>query len=49
MSPTISVSEETMDKLDSHVERDETYDELIEELVRVYEQVGAFTREGYSE
>lgn len=49
MSPTISVSEETMDMLDSHRQRDESYDELVQELVTIYEQEGAFTREGYSE
>lgn len=49
MSPKILVSEETMQELDSHREDDESYDELLGELVRIYEQQGAFTREGYSE
>lgn len=49
MSPTIEVSEETMRELDSHQEGDESYDELVQELVNIYEQQGAFTREGYSE
>jgi hypothetical protein len=49
MSPTILVSEETVDDLDSHRKDGESYDELLGELVRIYEQQEAFTREGYSE
>lgn len=49
MSPTIEVSEETLETLDSHREDGESYEELIMELVHIYEQEGAFTREGYSE
>jgi len=49
MSPTIEVSEETVRELDSHREDGESYDELIQELVNIYEQQGAFTQEGYSE
>lgn len=49
MAPTLSVSEETLEELDSHREQDESYDELLQELVRMYEQQAAFTREGYSE
>lgn len=44
--PEISVSEETLAKLESHREETESYDELVQELVRVYEQTGAFTDEG---
>jgi hypothetical protein len=49
MTPTIEVSEQTMDELQSHREGEETYDELVQELLHVYEQQGAFVREGYSE
>ncbi|SDY52901.1 DUF7557 family protein [Halopenitus persicus] len=49
MCPTIKVSEETLNELDSHRENGETHNEVIRELVRIYEQQGAFTREGYSE
>lgn len=49
MSPTIPVSERTLQKLDSHREDEESYDELLEELIHIYEQEGAFTREGYAE
>jgi len=46
MSPTTEVSEETLEALDSYREGGETYEELIVELVHIYEQEGAFTREG---
>lgn len=49
MCPTIEVSEETRAQLDSHRENGESYDEIIQELVSIYEQQGAFSREGYSE
>jgi len=49
MSPTIEVSEETMRELQSHREAEESYDELVRELIHIYEQQGAFNREGYSE
>lgn len=49
MSPTIQVSQTTLERLDSHREGEESYDELVQELINIYEQTGAFTREGYSE
>jgi hypothetical protein len=49
MAPEITVSEETRRELDAHRTEDETYDELLRELVQIYEQQGTFTREGYSE
>lgn len=49
MCPTIEVSEETIIELDNHREEDESYDDLLQELIGVYEQNGAFVREGYSE
>lgn len=49
MTPTIKVSETTLEKLDSHREQDESYDELVQELINIYEQSAAFTREGYAE
>lgn len=49
MCPTIEISEETRSALDSHRENDESYDEVIRELVNIYEQQGAFTQAGYSE
>ena len=49
MTPTIEVSQETLEQLDSHRENEESYDDLVHELVTIYEQQGAFTREGYTE
>lgn len=49
MCPEILISQKTQEELDSHLKEDESYDELLEELVHIYEQQGAFTREGYSE
>lgn len=49
MCPTIEVSAETLSELNSHREDGESYDELLQELVNIYEQNGAFIREGYTE
>ncbi len=49
MTHTIEISDELKDRLDTHLEEDETYEEFITELVSVYETEGAFLREGYSE
>lgn len=47
--PTIELSAELLDRLDSHREEGESREELIAELVTMYETEGAFLREGYSE
>jgi len=49
MPHTLEISDELAERLDRHVEEDQTYEELIEELVSMYEAEGAFLREGYSE
>ena len=49
MTYTLEISDELRDRLDGHLEEDETYEELITELVSMYETEGAFLREGYSE
>lgn len=49
MTHTIEISDELKERLDSHLEEDETYEEFIAELVSVYETEGTFLREGYSE
>ncbi|MDY7083248.1 MAG: hypothetical protein SXQ77_12795 [Halobacteria archaeon] len=49
MTFKIEISEELRDRLDTHLEEDESYEELIEELVNIYESEGAFLQEGYSE
>lgn len=49
MTHTLEISEDLKDRLDSHLEEDESHEEFIAELVSVYETEGAFLREGYSE
>ena len=49
MTQTIEIDDELMRRLESHTEDDETVQELIEELVNMYETEGAFLQEGYSE
>jgi predicted CopG family antitoxin len=49
MPTTITIDDELRERLDRHLEDDETYEELIEELVTIYESEGAFLQEGYSE
>jgi len=46
---TLEISDELAERLDRHVEADQTYEELIEELVSMYGTEGAFLQEGYSE
>lgn len=49
MTYTLEISDELKDRLDNHLEEDESHEEFIEELVSVYETEGAFLQEGYSE
>lgn len=49
MTQTIELDDDLMQRLERHAEEDETVEELIEELVNMYETEGAFLREGYSE
>jgi predicted CopG family antitoxin len=49
MTHTIEISDELKQRLDDHLEEDESYEEFIAELVSVYETEGTFLREGYSE
>lgn len=49
MTRTIELDDDLVRRLESHTEEDETVEELIEELVNMYETEGAFLREGYSE
>lgn len=48
MSHTIEISDDLRERLDRHLEDDESYAELIEELVNIYES-SRFVQEGYSE
>ena len=49
MTYTLEISDDLKERLDDHLEEDETYEEFIEELVSMYETEGAFLQEGYSE
>jgi hypothetical protein len=49
MTYTLEISDELRERIDDHLEEDESYEEFIEELVSVYETEGAFLQEGYSE
>lgn len=49
MSYTLEISDELKERLDAHLEEDETLEEFIEELVSMYETEGMFLQEGYSE
>ncbi|SFR65875.1 hypothetical protein SAMN04487947_3216 [Halogeometricum rufum] len=46
---TLEISDELRERLDDHLEDDETYEEFITELVAIYETEGVFLQEGYSE
>ena len=48
MPTRIELSDELVERLDVHLENDETYEELIEELLNIYEST-RFVQEGYSE
>lgn len=49
MAYTLEISDELKERMDGHLEEDESHEEFIEELVSMYETEGAFLREGYSE
>jgi len=46
MPRTIEISDELAERIDGHLEDDETIPEFIEELVSIYEQEGRFLQEG---
>jgi hypothetical protein len=49
MTYTLEISDDLRERLEQHLEEDETYEEFITELVSMYETEGAFLQEGYSE
>lgn len=49
MPVSVELPESLVERLDDHLEDDETYAEFIEELVNLYESEGQFYTEGYSE
>jgi len=49
MTYELEISDELKERLDDHLEEDQSYEELIADLVSVYETDGTFLQEGYSE
>ena len=49
MTHTIEIDDDLRDRLDSHRDEDQSYEEFIAELVSIYETEGTFLQEGYSE
>jgi hypothetical protein len=49
MTYTLEISDELRERLEEHLEEDETYEEFIAELLSMYETEGTFLQEGYSE
>jgi ferritin-like metal-binding protein YciE len=49
MVTTIEISDDLRDRIERHLDEDETLEEFIEELVNVFETEGTFLQEGYSE
>jgi len=49
MAITIEIDDELQERLDVAREEGESYEELIDELLAIYEEEGTFLREGYSE
>ncbi|MFB1063831.1 MULTISPECIES: ribbon-helix-helix protein, CopG family [unclassified Natrinema] len=49
MTQTLEISDDLKERLDNHCEDGQSNEELIEELVSMYETEGAFLQEGYSE
>lgn len=49
MPETLEISDELADRLDSHRDEGQSKEELVEELVSIYETEGEFLQEGYSE
>ncbi|WP_254761884.1 DUF7557 family protein [Natrinema marinum] len=49
MTHTLEISDNLKERLDNHREEGQSHEELIAELVSMYETEGAFLQEGYSE
>jgi cytochrome c-type biogenesis protein CcmH/NrfF len=49
MTYTLEISDELKEQIDDHLEEGESHEEIIAELVSMYETEGAFLQEGYSE
>ena len=46
MTRTIELDEDLAERMESHLEADETLEEFIEDLVAIYEQEGRFLQQG---
>lgn len=46
MATTLELDDELVERLEGHLEEDQTVAELVEELVNIYEQEGRFTDSG---
>jgi ferritin-like metal-binding protein YciE len=46
MSQTVELNDELVERIERHLEDDETVSEFVEELVAIYEQEGRFLQEG---
>lgn len=49
MTHTLEISDDLKDRLESHRDEGQSLEELVEELVSMYETEGTFLQEGYSE
>lgn len=49
MAQSIEISDQLYQRLNSHLDEEETCEEFIEELLNIYETEGTFLHEGYSE
>ncbi|WP_436911872.1 DUF7557 family protein [Halosimplex marinum] len=49
MTTAIEIDDDLAERMEAHLEEDESMAELVEELVNMYETEGAFLQEGYSE
>jgi len=49
MTHTLEISDDLKERMEKHLEEDETLEQFVEELVSVYETEGTFLQEGYSE
>ena len=46
MATTIELSDDLVERIEGHLEDDETIEEFLQELVSIYEQEGRFLQEG---
>lgn len=49
MTHTIEIDNDLKERIDSHLQEGQSYEEFLEELVSIYETEGTFLQEGYTE